>query len=414
MRRKIFKAIGEAINSIYGKIAVFAVTLTFLGIGIWGLTELETKFESSWFLPQESYIAKWERASADYFSNAGKRVTVYVTDVNFSTDISKIGQFVTELEKSDTVVSSINTFYPSFYDYVLEYYGTEINSTDLETEAEIYEKLGYYLWSPGGNGQNARYQASFDFGTNLTCDTKINDIKLTMLDFVHPRFNSTSQHLDGMDKIYNLIEDLKFSNSVFPMTQEYANWETEQVIQGELYRNIGLSMLCVFITMLILLADIWGSTLVMVCVSVSLIDVMGFMHFWGLTIDVVTSIIVIISIGLCVDYSAHIAHAFLTSQGSRSQRSIMALQNVGPAVLNGGVSTFLAMVLLAASKSYVFTVFFKVLTLVIFFGLFHGLVFFPALLGLLGPSAYSHDGNQENNDKPNVTNASVENSTTKL
>ena len=35
----------------------------------------------------------------------------------------------------------------------------------------------------------------------------------------------------------------------------------------------------------------------------------------GLTIDVVTSIIVIISIGLCVDYSAHIAHAFLTSQG---------------------------------------------------------------------------------------------------
>ena len=36
----------------------------------------------------------------------------------------------------------------------------------------------------------------------------------------------------------------------------------------------------------------------------------------GLTIDVVTSIIVIISIGLCVDYSAHIAHAFLTSQGN--------------------------------------------------------------------------------------------------
>jgi Niemann-Pick C1 protein len=42
---------------------------------------------------------------------------------------------------------------------------------------------------------------------------------------------------------------------------------------------------------------------------------MGFMHFWGLTIDVVSSIIVIISIGLCVDYSAHIAHTFLTMKG---------------------------------------------------------------------------------------------------
>ena len=56
------------------------------------------------------------------------------------------------------------------------------------------------------------------------------------------------------------------------------------MISKELYRNVGLSMACVFVTMLILLADIWGSILVMVCVLTTLIDVMGFMHFWGLTI----------------------------------------------------------------------------------------------------------------------------------
>ena len=42
---------------------------------------------------------------------------------------------------------------------------------------------------------------------------------------------------------------------------------------------------------------------------------LGYMQFWGLTIDVVSSINVIIAIGLCVDYSAHIAHTFLTAQG---------------------------------------------------------------------------------------------------
>merc|ERR1712141_97164 len=114
------------------------------------------------------------------------------------------------------------------------------------------------------------------------------------------------------------------------------------------------------------------------------------MHFWGLTIDVVSSVIIIISIGLCVDYSAHIAHAFLSVQGSRTERSISALQNIGPAVLNGGFSTFLALVVLATSDSYIFGTFFKLFFLVIVFGLFHGLVFLPALLGLIGPSAYSH------------------------
>ena len=75
-------------------------------------------------------------------------------------------------------------------------------------------------------------------------------------------------------------------------------------------------MACVFVTMLILLADIWGSIVVMICVTMTLVDVMGYMHFWGLTIDVVSSVIIIISIGLCVDYSAHIAHAFLSVQGA--------------------------------------------------------------------------------------------------
>ena len=65
-----------------------------------------------------------------------------------------------------------------------------------------------------------------------------------------------------------------------------------------------------------MLADIWGSIVVMICVTMTLVDVMGYMHFWGLTIDVVSSVIIIISIGLCVDYSAHIAHAFLSVQGA--------------------------------------------------------------------------------------------------
>jgi Niemann-Pick C1 protein len=119
-----------------------------------------------------------------------------------------------------------------------------------------------------------------------------------------------------MNKIYKIIDDLKFSALVFPIAPEYANWETDEIIGTELFRNIGLSMACVFVTMLVLLADIWASILVMICVLMTLIDVMGYMHFWGITIDVMSSVVIIISIGLCVDYSAHIAHAFLTEKGN--------------------------------------------------------------------------------------------------
>ena len=40
------------------------------------------------------------------------------------------------------------------------------------------------------------------------------------------------------------------------------------------------------------------------------------MYFWGLTIDTVTSVMLILAIGLCIDYAAHIGHSFMTSKAS--------------------------------------------------------------------------------------------------
>ena len=58
---------------------------------------------------------------------------------------------------------------------------------------------------------------------------------------------------------------------------------------------------------------------------------------------------------------------------------------IGPAVFNGGMTTFLALVLLGASTSHVFVTFFKVFVLTVVFGLLHGLVLLPVLLSLFGP-----------------------------
>ncbi len=109
----------------------------------------------------------------------------------------------------------------------------------------------------------------------------------------------------------------------------------------------------------------------------------GMLHFWGLTVDTISCVNIVLAIGLCVDYSAHIAHAFIVEKGSSSDKAAAALASMGPAILNGGVTTFLALVLLGFSESHVFAVFFKVFFLTVVFGLFHGLVFLPVVLSLL-------------------------------
>lgn len=58
-------------------------------------------------------------------------------------------------------------------------------------------------------------------------------------------------------------------------------------------------------------------------------------------------------------------------------------------MLQGGGSTALAIVLLAASDAYTFKTFFKIFTIVVVFGLFYGVVFLPVILSIFNPRSYS-------------------------
>ena len=145
------------------------------------------------------------------------------------------------------------------------------------------------------------------------------------------------------------------------------------------------------------------------------------MHFWNVTIDTVSCVNLIIAIGLCVDYSAHIAHRFseeiIFEGSSRNERAQAALTNIGPAVLNGGISTLLAFVLLAGSRSHAFLVFFKVFFLVVIFGMFQGLMVLPVLLSIFGPhhsgyvEAKARCDREEDHEETNKANITLETKT---
>lgn len=53
------------------------------------------------------------------------------------------------------------------------------------------------------------------------------------------------------------------------------------------------------------------------------------MTFWGVNLDTVSMISIIMSIGFAVDLSSHITYAFVTATGSAEERVIHALESLG-------------------------------------------------------------------------------------
>ena len=223
-----------------------------------------------------------------------------------------------------------------------------------------------------------------------------------------------------MNRIKSIIKEANFDHRVFAFSTLYSVWEISEVILGELYRNLGLATVAIYFATLLLLSNFRGSLLCLISVILTLVNVSGIMHFLGLSIDGVTSTALIICIGLSVDFAVHVVHTFtqtpvecvkmgpqrtrkydsVTSDNNtrdrktcsfycyspeKTSRMRKSLEAIAPAVLNGGLSTLLAVVLLAFSEMYVFTAFFKIFVLVVSCGLYNGLVVLPVLLANMGP-----------------------------
>ena len=60
------------------------------------------------------------------------------------------------------------------------------------------------------------------------------------------------------------------------------------------------------------------------------VNVTGLMYYWGLTIDVVSAIVLVIGVGLSVDYASHFGHSFLVQAGSSTGNIVKLLAKIIP------------------------------------------------------------------------------------
>merc|ERR1719228_1457070 len=343
---------------------------------------MKQKFDPVLLLPSESYLREWITVQTEYYPQDGWVADVYSGEISYK-DLENIETLVADLEyliDDGKTLRGVDSWWSKLKDYANE----ETNYTSwqhLANEDDFQMLLSDFLFSSYGS----KYKPNFKFGDGkLTCNEKAPPIKATKFQISYFAFEGPETHIPARSTVTQVI-DSAGSPYRFSHCKVYAAWETDEIIGYELWRNIGLAMICVFVVTLLLLCNIQICIMVILLVVFTLTDIVGFLHFWGITIDIISCVNIVLAIGLCVDYSVHIGHAFLIAQGSPQEKAVEAIETIGPAVFNGGLTTFLALVLCSLSTSHVFITFFKVFALTVIFGLFHGLVLFPVVLSIIGP-----------------------------
>jgi len=378
------------------KCAVILMFAGLLAFSIIGASQLRVESADRSFIPDGSYILDTLDASDKYFGENGLNIEIVTHNFDHfekQNVLADIQERLAEYSgRSPYLEDPYGPTYDSWYNSYIEWLNVtgstvSVDSSGRPTDrSEFYDSLHDFLQGPQGRKYNSSVIRNAA-GTNIEA-SKVKIQQKTLAKYSQGRLQvDAKKSVEAMDDFRHICNN--FEGTSFPWTPSYIGIESLKSIQEELSTSVSLSLVVVFLIVLLLIGSPTTSVLITICVVNTVIGLLGVMFYWDLVIDGVGVINLVLAIGLAVDYSAHIGHAFMLYPGTPNARAVHAVGNIGAAVLNGALSTFLAIMLLSVSESYVFRVLFKQFFATVILGAAHGLILLPVLLSLLGPEPFS-------------------------
>jgi Niemann-Pick C1 protein len=140
---------------------------------------------------------------------------------------------------------------------------------------------------------------SFQFDGSILPETTVDTMpNLTAVTFPynHLYFESSTGQIKAMNEVFDIVDKYKTKidpteGQLFAHAVLYSTSITTEVVMSELFKNIALSLVCIFLVTFLLLTNFVASLMVLLTVVLTLIDCAGLMHFWGLSVEPITAVL---------------------------------------------------------------------------------------------------------------------------
>ena len=238
-----------------------------------------------------------------------------------------------------------------------------ITMDGLPEDDEFMLYLRQWLISPTTEDCSLAGKASFGAALALSEDGAA--VAASHFRTFHTPLKSQSDFIGSFAAARRIADDLsaRTGMSVFPYSLHYVFFDQYAHIVAITEQILGLGLGAVLLVTALMLGSWRTGIIVTGVVALTVLSVMGIMGVWGIMLNAISLVNLVISLGIAVEFCAHVARAFMSAgsglpvdhpagQKERDERMWTALVDVGPSVLSGITLTkLIAMCVLALTRS---------------------------------------------------------------
>ncbi|XP_048404133.1 patched domain-containing protein 3-like [Stegostoma tigrinum] len=378
------KYYGPFLTNQWTKAIVVFLYVGYLAGSIYGCLHIKEGIDLRNLAFDDSYLIRFYDDESDFFSEYGPRVMVAVTEPMEYWDSTVQDEIDTCMEKLENN----------------SYVDPELSESWLRVYIDLSKKMSIDIREKNTFIENL--PKLFKFVSSFQQDIEIpeNNISIRASRFFIQIVN-TSNSIDQKNmliEIRNLANECRIPLLVFHPAFIY--YDQFLVIVTNTVQNIIIATIAMLVISLLLVPNPVCSLWVTFAIASVLVGVAGHMTFWGVNLDSISMINLVVCIGFSVDFTAHITYAFVSNdKPNANERAIDVLYKLGYPILQGSLSTILGVAVLSIAGSYIFRTFFKIMFLVIFFGAVHGIIFMPVFLTFLQACGKQHSGPPSGHDR---------------
>ncbi len=354
------------------KAFVLILYILYLVFTIMGATKMDVGFNLEDIVPTQSYLSRYVLMERRHFTASGS-VIMFVLDKPVTYENTLVQERIQKIinkAKSNQYMDSTTSI--SWLDAYLHF--LKSNKSYAETDKIDFEGILQREFLP--------------FHPEYQNDIILNDSGRSI---ITSRFYIFSQHLYNSSVQKSLMLSMReiTHNTSLPLiiyNPKFIFYEHHVSI----LKTTLLTVTVTIISMLLIALMFIPHPVAFTCVTISMVSVvvgmMGCFYFLGTPLSAIQTVQLLIGVGLCLNYTVRISHSYMTATGkSRNERVSVAMDKVGRILFHGATCLILGVFMLIFAGSYIFTSFFKSLTMVILLSMLHALVILPVLLSFIGP-----------------------------